>query len=89
MAGTEGTIGKCVRCVGDTFGKCKLNKHACTNGAARCTKDEGGNVTLDVDECIKQLRPIAHPELTGADAYAQASKMVADMFVTRTRWHMH
>eukprot|EP00959_Pyramimonas_sp_CCMP1952_P236514 4942686-Pyramimonas_sp.AAC.1 len=34
------------------------------------------------NEYIKQLRPIQHPELTGADAGAQASKMVADMCVS-------
>eukprot|EP00959_Pyramimonas_sp_CCMP1952_P019081 403253-Pyramimonas_sp.AAC.1 len=53
-----------------------------TNSAVRCTRDEGGNVTLDQDEYIKQLRPIQHPELTRADADTQASKMVADVFVS-------
>eukprot|EP00959_Pyramimonas_sp_CCMP1952_P362462 7590779-Pyramimonas_sp.AAC.1 len=28
------------------------------------------------------IRPIQHPELSGADADAKASKMVADMFVS-------
>eukprot|EP00959_Pyramimonas_sp_CCMP1952_P387079 8112112-Pyramimonas_sp.AAC.1 len=41
-----------------------------------------GNVTLGQDEYIKQLRPIQHPELTGAGAGAEACKMVADMFVS-------
>eukprot|EP00959_Pyramimonas_sp_CCMP1952_P352558 7386521-Pyramimonas_sp.AAC.1 len=50
MAGTEGTIDKYIKCVGDTFGKCKLNKHTYTNCAVRYTKDEDGNVTLDQDE---------------------------------------
>eukprot|EP00959_Pyramimonas_sp_CCMP1952_P136240 2850734-Pyramimonas_sp.AAC.1 len=85
MAGTEDTIDKYVKCVEDTFGKCRLNKHTYTNCAVIYTKDEVGNVTLDQDEYIKQLRPIP-PELTGADVDAQASKMVADMFV---RWRTH
>eukprot|EP00959_Pyramimonas_sp_CCMP1952_P142772 2989096-Pyramimonas_sp.AAC.1 len=78
MASSEDTIAKYAKCVVETFGKCKLNKHTCTNRAVRRTKDEVGNVTLDQDEYIKQLRPIQHPKLTGADADAQASKMVAD-----------
>eukprot|EP00959_Pyramimonas_sp_CCMP1952_P352369 7382892-Pyramimonas_sp.AAC.1 len=81
MAGTEDTIDKYVRCVEDTSGKCKLNKHTYTNCAARYTKDDDGNVTLDQYAHIKLLRPIQHPELTGADADAQATNMVADMFV--------
>eukprot|EP00959_Pyramimonas_sp_CCMP1952_P406315 8515662-Pyramimonas_sp.AAC.1 len=82
MAGAEDTIDKCVKCVEYTFGKCKLNQHTCTNCAVRYTKGEGGSVTLDQDEYTKQLRPIQDPEHTGADADAQASKMVADMFVS-------
>eukprot|EP00959_Pyramimonas_sp_CCMP1952_P336094 7037599-Pyramimonas_sp.AAC.1 len=82
MAGTEGTIDKCVKCVEDTFGKCKLNKRTCTTCAVRYAKDEDGSVILDQAECIEQFRPIQHSELTGADADAQASKMVADMFVS-------
>eukprot|EP00959_Pyramimonas_sp_CCMP1952_P379506 7949618-Pyramimonas_sp.AAC.1 len=75
MAGTEDTIDKHVKCVEDTFGECKLNKHTCTNCAVRYTKDEDGNATLDQDEYIKQFRPIQRPELTGADTDAQATKM--------------
>eukprot|EP00959_Pyramimonas_sp_CCMP1952_P286979 6001460-Pyramimonas_sp.AAC.1 len=75
MTSTEDTIDKYVKCVEDTFGNCKLNTHTCTDCAVRYTKDEGGNVTLDPDEYIQQLRPIQHPELTGADADAQATKM--------------
>eukprot|EP00959_Pyramimonas_sp_CCMP1952_P322737 6753411-Pyramimonas_sp.AAC.1 len=82
MAGAEDTIDKNVKCVEDTSGKRKLNKHTYTNCAVSHTKDEDGSVTLDQDEHIKQLRPIQHPELTGADADAQASKVVADMFVS-------
>eukprot|EP00959_Pyramimonas_sp_CCMP1952_P257114 5372226-Pyramimonas_sp.AAC.1 len=81
MAGTEDTIDKYVKCDEHTFGQCKLDKHTYTNCAVRYTKDEDGNVTLDQAEYINQLRPIQHPELTGADADADATKMVADMFV--------
>eukprot|EP00959_Pyramimonas_sp_CCMP1952_P179414 3750949-Pyramimonas_sp.AAC.1 len=70
------------QCVGDTFGKCKLNMHTHANCAVRYSKDEGGNVTLDRHEYIKQLRPVQHPELTEADADARTTKMVADMFVS-------
>eukprot|EP00959_Pyramimonas_sp_CCMP1952_P288910 6042217-Pyramimonas_sp.AAC.1 len=41
---------------------------------------------------IKQRRPIQHPDLTGADADAQATEMVADMFVSLRacpRTHRH
>eukprot|EP00959_Pyramimonas_sp_CCMP1952_P169637 3543663-Pyramimonas_sp.AAC.1 len=68
--------------VEDTFGQCRLNKHTCTNCAVVYTEDEGGNATLSRDEYIKQSCPIQHPELTGADADAQATKVVADMFVS-------
>eukprot|EP00959_Pyramimonas_sp_CCMP1952_P194479 4066520-Pyramimonas_sp.AAC.2 len=82
MAGTEDTIDKYVKYVEDTCGKCELNKQTCTDCAVIYTKDGGGIVTLDQDGYIKQLRPIQHPDLTGADADAQASKMVADVFVS-------
>eukprot|EP00959_Pyramimonas_sp_CCMP1952_P158910 3323479-Pyramimonas_sp.AAC.1 len=52
MAGTEGTIDKYDKHVEGTFGKCKLNKHACTTCVVRCTKDEDGNVNLGQDEYI-------------------------------------
>eukprot|EP00959_Pyramimonas_sp_CCMP1952_P243143 5082563-Pyramimonas_sp.AAC.1 len=66
MAGTEDTIDKHVKCV-DVLGY---------------TKYDDGNVTLDQDEYFKQLRPIQHPELTSADADAQTTRTVADMFVS-------
>eukprot|EP00959_Pyramimonas_sp_CCMP1952_P462232 9482911-Pyramimonas_sp.AAC.1 len=80
MAGTGDTIDKCVKCVEDTFGTRKLNKHTCTNCAVIYTQDKDDSVTLDQDEYIKQPRPIQHPEHTGAGADAQAPKMVADVF---------
>eukprot|EP00959_Pyramimonas_sp_CCMP1952_P240305 5021780-Pyramimonas_sp.AAC.1 len=64
MAGTEDSMENCVKCVEDTFGKCKLNKHTYTKCTVIYTKDEDGSVTLDQHEYIKQLRPIQHPELT-------------------------
>eukprot|EP00959_Pyramimonas_sp_CCMP1952_P285805 5975880-Pyramimonas_sp.AAC.1 len=82
MAGTKDTSDKYVKFVEDTFGKCGLNKHTYTNCAVRYTKDEDGNVTLGQYEYIKQLRRIQHPALTGADADAQATDMVTDMFVS-------
>eukprot|EP00959_Pyramimonas_sp_CCMP1952_P282984 5915090-Pyramimonas_sp.AAC.1 len=65
-----------------TFGQCKLNKNTYTKFAVIYTKDEGGSVTSGQDECTNQLRPKQHHELTGADADTQASKMLADMFVS-------
>eukprot|EP00959_Pyramimonas_sp_CCMP1952_P172701 3608637-Pyramimonas_sp.AAC.1 len=79
MAGTGGTIDMRVKCVDDMFGKCKLNYHTCTNCAVRYANDEDGNFMLDQDEYIQQLHPI---QPSGADADAQASKMVADMLVS-------
>eukprot|EP00959_Pyramimonas_sp_CCMP1952_P317940 6653407-Pyramimonas_sp.AAC.1 len=82
MAGTEDTIDKYAKCVEDTFGKCRPNKHTCAKCDVIYTTDEGVNVALDQDESITQLRPIQHPELTGADADGQATKMMADMVVS-------
>eukprot|EP00959_Pyramimonas_sp_CCMP1952_P004639 97241-Pyramimonas_sp.AAC.1 len=67
MAGVEETIDKCVKCVEGAFGACKLNGHSCANCAARCSETGGGRVQLD------QLRPMQHPELTGAVAEEQAT----------------
>eukprot|EP00959_Pyramimonas_sp_CCMP1952_P116367 2432505-Pyramimonas_sp.AAC.1 len=82
MAVTEDAVGKCAKCVEDTFGTRKLNNHTCTTCVVIYTKDEDGNATLGQDEYIKQLRGIHRPELTGADADAQAFNLVADMFVS-------
>eukprot|EP00959_Pyramimonas_sp_CCMP1952_P114843 2400905-Pyramimonas_sp.AAC.1 len=71
MAGTEGAIGKCFECAEDTPGKAQTQQHTYTNCDVVCTKDGGDN-----------LRPAQHPELTGADADAKTSKMIADMFVS-------
>ena len=61
MAGIEERIDNYIKCVEDTFGTCKLNNHTYTNCAVRYTKDSVGNVTLDQDEYIKQLRPSYDP----------------------------
>eukprot|EP00959_Pyramimonas_sp_CCMP1952_P054864 1146571-Pyramimonas_sp.AAC.1 len=61
-------------CTEDTIGR--------MSNALRIPLDEDGNVTLDQYEYFKQLRPIQHPEWTSADADAQATKMVADMFAS-------
>ena len=37
---------------------------------------------MDQDEYIKQLRPISHPDLVGANPEHKASKIVSDMFVS-------
>ena len=58
MTGMEEHIDTYIKCVEDTFGKCKLNKHTYPNCAVRYTKDSNGNVALDQDDYIKQLRPI-------------------------------
>eukprot|EP00959_Pyramimonas_sp_CCMP1952_P392152 8217257-Pyramimonas_sp.AAC.1 len=78
MAGTDDIIDKCVKCVEDAVGECELSKHTCTNCSVKCAKGGDGNVTLDQDEHIKHIHPIQRHELTGADAQAKASKMLAD-----------
>eukprot|EP00959_Pyramimonas_sp_CCMP1952_P427515 8953711-Pyramimonas_sp.AAC.2 len=92
MAGSEDTVDRCVNCVcvcvcacvcvGGSFGTFKPNKHGDAKRAVRRPKNGGGDVTLGQDEHIKQLRPMRHPELTGAGSDATASNTVADMFVS-------
>eukprot|EP00959_Pyramimonas_sp_CCMP1952_P361037 7561358-Pyramimonas_sp.AAC.1 len=82
MAGAECAIDRCVKCVEDTFGACKVNAHACANCAVRYAEDSDGNITLYQDEYTKQLRPFQHHALAGAGAEAKASKMVADICVS-------
>jgi len=66
------------------FGKCKSHKHEFTNCGVRYHKDASTNyaVIMDQDEYIKTLRPIVSPELTGASADKEATKAVADLFVS-------
>eukprot|EP00959_Pyramimonas_sp_CCMP1952_P210000 4393826-Pyramimonas_sp.AAC.1 len=61
---------------------CNLNNHARAICAVRYAKDSDGNVILGQDEYIKQTRPVQHHVLTGADAEAEASNMVTDMFAS-------
>ena len=82
MAGTGAQIDKCVACVENAFGAYKLNKRACANYAVRCAQTDDGSVTLDQDECIKQLRLIRHPELTGPEAAEKATETVSVIFVS-------
>eukprot|EP00959_Pyramimonas_sp_CCMP1952_P017712 375568-Pyramimonas_sp.AAC.1 len=78
MTGLEKNVDDYVQRVEKVFGKCKLNKHSYTNCAVRYTKNEQGDVIMDQDEYIKHIRPITHPELTGAAADANATKLITD-----------
>eukprot|EP00959_Pyramimonas_sp_CCMP1952_P219421 4587633-Pyramimonas_sp.AAC.1 len=82
MTGLKKNVDDDVQRVEKVFGKYKLDKHYYTNCAIRYTKNEQGDVIMDQDEYIKQLRPITHPELTGAATDAKATKLIADMFVS-------
>eukprot|EP00959_Pyramimonas_sp_CCMP1952_P222349 4648432-Pyramimonas_sp.AAC.1 len=81
MAGAVDAIDKCVKCVEDTLATCKLIKHASANCAVIYAKGSDGNITLDQYRHAKQLRPSQHRELTGADAEAEALKVVTDALV--------
>ena len=65
-----------------TFGEVKLNKHCYTCVGIRQEKLPNGDVQLDQDEYIKTMRPIVHPDLTGAKPEDPATKPVADQFVS-------
>ena len=82
ITGLERNVDNYVKRVESVFGTCKVHKHTYTNCAVRYTKNEQGDVIMDQDEYIKQLRPITHPELTGAAADAKATKIITDMFVS-------
>ena len=82
MAGTEKAIDNYVTAVERIFGKCKLNKHQFTNCGVQYTMTPEHNIELDQDAYIKTLRPIVHSELTGADANAECTKTVTDLFVS-------
>eukprot|EP00959_Pyramimonas_sp_CCMP1952_P129136 2700370-Pyramimonas_sp.AAC.1 len=79
MTGPEKNVDDYVQRIEKVFGKCKLNTHYYTNCAVRYTKNEPGDVIMDQDEYMKQLRPITHPEHTGAAADAKATKLITDM----------
>ena len=82
MTGLESSIDACVEQVEKTFGTCKLNKRTYANCVVRYSKDEHGSVQMDQDDYLKQLRPIARSELTGAPAEAKAAKTVTDTVVS-------
>jgi hypothetical protein len=82
MTGTEPQIDHYVDEVEKVFGKCKLNKRQFTNCGVRYTLQDNHDVVSDQDEYIKTLRPIVSPELTGAAAEKEATKTVADPFVS-------
>ena len=82
VAALGSSIDTCVKQVDNTFGTCKLNKRARATCAVRYSKDERGSVQTDQDDDLKQLRPIALSELTGAPAEAKAAKTVTDMFAS-------
>ena len=81
MSGNKDQISRYVSCVEKTFGKCKLNTGTFTNCGVRYSKTSKG-VEMDQDEYVKTLRPIVHPELTGAPAEKPATKIIADQFVS-------
>ena len=83
LTGQEKTLDEYVLKVEAIFGKCKLSKHSFTNCGVRYSKQQPkGNVEMDQDEYIKQLRPITHPELTGTSPTAPSTKLISDMFVS-------
>eukprot|EP00959_Pyramimonas_sp_CCMP1952_P341900 7162106-Pyramimonas_sp.AAC.1 len=50
--------------------------------AVRYTNADRGEVTLEQDEHVERLRPVQHPELTGAEAEKKTIDIVAYMFVS-------
>ena len=80
---TEVKLEEYVVIVEGEFGQCKVNKHEFTCVGVRHKKETNtGDVVLDQDEYIKIMRPIVSPELTGAPPEKQATKGVADQFVS-------
>ena len=82
MTGTEKAIDHYASKVEEVFGKCKLNKHEYTNCGVRSRRLTNGDVIMDQDDYIATLRPIVSTELTGATAEKEATKNVADLFVS-------
>eukprot|EP00959_Pyramimonas_sp_CCMP1952_P465065 9487654-Pyramimonas_sp.AAC.1 len=78
VTGTDAGVDSYVKCVESTFGACKLNKHTYTSCAVRYSKSSDGDVSMDQDDYIKQLRPIHHVDLAGSVSEEKASKPVAD-----------
>eukprot|EP00959_Pyramimonas_sp_CCMP1952_P403417 8452824-Pyramimonas_sp.AAC.1 len=82
MTGLEKNVDDYVQRVEKVLGTCKLNEHSCTNCAVRYAKIEQGDVIMDQDEYMEQLRPITHLQLTGAAADVKATKLITDMFIS-------
>ena len=82
LTGKEAVIDSYIKHVEHTFGPCKVHKHLYTNCGVRYQKCDDGSVVMDQDEYIKTLRPIISPELTGAAPDIDATKNVADQFVS-------
>jgi len=82
MSGIEKQIDLYQSKVESVFGTCKMNKHEFTCCAVKFKKLGNGDVTLDQDDYIKQLRPIVSEELTGKDPNQKATQTVSDLFVS-------
>ena len=76
MACLDGNIVNHVNRLEALFGECRLDTHTSANCAVRYTMNENCDVNMDQHVCIKQLRPISHPDLVGADPGAKASNAV-------------
>eukprot|EP00973_Karenia_brevis_P075340 10466230-Karenia_brevis.AAC.1 len=62
------------------FGKCRINKTQYANCGVRHTLRKNHDVSLDRDDYVSTLRPILHPELTGAPAEDLATTNVCGEF---------
>ena len=82
MSGRESLIDHYVSKVEKVFGKRKLNKRQVTNCGVQYTQKDNGDIALDQDVYVGTVRPIMISELTGAPAEHEATKNVADMFVS-------
>ena len=82
MTGTASSIDACAKAVEKVFGPCNINKHEFTCVGVKHRKLANGDVTLDQDAYIATHRPIASPGLSGRPAAEEASKKVADAFVS-------
>jgi hypothetical protein len=82
MGGTEKMIDEYHHEVEKVFGSCKINKNLFTNCGVRHTMTKEHDVIMDQDVYIATMRPIVHADLTGAPAEREATKIVADMFVS-------
>ena len=82
FTGLGGRVDECVQEIEDSSGKCKVKKDAVAKCAVRYSTDPDGCVTLDQEEYVKRLRPIARPEFTGSTAKSEATESVTDMSIS-------